>query len=347
MAVRRRWAAERRNAKADIWPIDPVAGTVPPGWPGWPGDKQFALVLTHDVEGKKGLPRVEQLMSLERKYGLRSSFNFVPEGEYEVPDATRHALTKTGFEVGVHGLEHDGKLYNSKATFARKAERIRSYLQRWDAVGFRSPLMPHKLPWLHKLGAEYDSSTFDTDPFEPQPDGVRTIFPFWVKGPRDTGYVELPYTLCQDFTLFVVLEEPNIDVWKKKLDWIAERGGMALLNTHPDYMCFEGKAGGEEYPVSHYEEFLRYAKEKYEGRFWHALPREVTRFYCGALPPDKRNSRQRICMISHSNYQADGRVRRYAETLMKRGDYVEVIALCGQKSQVGTTEIGGVKVHQI
>ena len=30
------------------------------------------------------------------------------------------------------------------------------------------------------LNIAYDASTFDTDPFEPQPDGVNTIFPFWV-----------------------------------------------------------------------------------------------------------------------------------------------------------------------
>jgi glycosyltransferase involved in cell wall biosynthesis len=347
LCIRRRWAKRRRRANVDSWPIDRTACIAPPGWPGWPGGKQFALILTHDVEGKKGFSRVEQLMNVDMKWGFRSSFNFVPEGEYEVTDAARQRLDQAGFEVGIHGLEHDGRLYSSKATFSSKASRIRTYLQRWHAAGFRSPFMQHNLAWLHQLGAEYDSSTFDTDPFEPQPDGVGTIFPFWVRGPADTGYVELPYTLCQDFNLFVVLEEPNIDIWKKKLDWVAEHGGMALLDTHPDYMCFEGKAEREEFPASFYEDFLRYAKEKYEGRFWHALPREVARFYCAALPPDRRNSRQRICMVSHSNYESDNRVRRYAEALAKRGDRVDVIALCGDRAQLGTAEIGGVQIHRV
>ena len=101
--------------------------------------------------------------------------------------------------------------------------------------------MQHKLAWLHHLGVEYDASTFDTDPFEPEPDGFGTIFPFWVPGKQGGGYVELPYTLPQDYSLFVVLRESNIDIWKKKLDWVAERGGMVLLNTHPDYMSFEGQ----------------------------------------------------------------------------------------------------------
>ena len=46
----------------------------------------------------------------------------------------------------------------------------------------------------------------------------------------------------QDHLLFVILQEKNIDIWKRKLDWIAEKGGMALLNTHSDYMSFDGGA---------------------------------------------------------------------------------------------------------
>src|SRR5579862_2692392 len=191
LALRQWRASRRRRAYANVWPIDPRAGSTPPGWPGWPGGKRFALVLTHDVEGNKGVSRVEQLMKLELKHGFRSCFNFVPEDEYRVPDAIREMLSQAEFEVGVHGLEHDGKLYSSKASFAAKASRIKEYLQRWNSSGFRSPLMQHRLEWLHALDVDYDASTFDTDPFEPQPDGVCTIFPFWVPGRDGKGYVEL------------------------------------------------------------------------------------------------------------------------------------------------------------
>ena len=130
----RRWRANRRRkAFADVWPIDPRAGATPAGWPGWPDGKRFALILTHDVEGSKGVSRVEQLMNLEQRYGFRSCFNFVPEGEYRVSDDIRKMLEQGGFEVGVHGLEHDGKLYSSKVKFAAKASRdqgISSALER-------------------------------------------------------------------------------------------------------------------------------------------------------------------------------------------------------------------------
>src|ERR1700722_18113010 len=231
LALRRQRAERRRIAHSAEWPINEKAGAVPPGWPGWPDGGRFALVLTHDVEGTRGLARVEQLMNLEATYGFRSSFNLVPEQEYRVPNSLRAVLEQEGFEVGVHGLEHDGKLYSSKPAFMRKAARIKQYLQEWNACGFRSPLMQHRLGWLHELGVEYDASTFDADPFEPEPDGAGTVFPFWVPGPNGTGYVELPYTLVQDFTLFTVLGEQNIDIWKRKLDWLAAHGGMAMLNT--------------------------------------------------------------------------------------------------------------------
>ena len=62
--------------------------------------------------------------------------------------------------------------------------------------------MLHNLEWFHDLNVKYDSSTFDTDPFEPQPDGVGTIFPFWVPRPNSplttgwngNGHGRLPET---------------------------------------------------------------------------------------------------------------------------------------------------------
>jgi peptidoglycan/xylan/chitin deacetylase (PgdA/CDA1 family) len=297
IALRRMRANLRRKAYSKVWPIDERAGFTPAAWPGWPGGNRFALILTHDVEGSKGLGRVENLMRLESEQGFRSSFNFVPEGEYRISAELRQTLDNAGFEVGVHGLQHDGMLYSSKAGFARKAARIREYLREWKSTGFRSPYMQHNLEWLQMLGVDYDESTFDTDPFEPQPDGVGTIFPFWVAGPNGTGFVELPYSLPQDFTMFILFQEPNIDIWKRKLDWVADRGGMALINTHPDYMCFDGnQKGRDEFPAEFYSEFLKYVREKYRGQYWTALPRDVSSFYRREVVPAIGNSDRNTCV---------------------------------------------------
>ncbi len=276
----RRWVAMKKRRKSGhIWPIDRSAANPPEGWQGWPNDKRFALVLTHDVDTGRGHDKCAQLMQLEENLGFRSSFNFVA-AEYRVSHELRHHLADCGFEVGVHGLYHNRKLYESRETFQQHAARINEYMESWGSVGFRSPCMYHNLDWMRDLRVMYDASTFDTDPFEPQNDGVGTIFPFNVPGDGEReGFVELPYTLCQDFTLFILFREKDISIWKNKLAWIAENKGMALINTHPDYMDFAGKPNHQEYSADHYAEFLQHVARDYAGEYWHVLPREMAHFW--------------------------------------------------------------------
>jgi glycosyltransferase involved in cell wall biosynthesis len=122
---------------------------------------------------------------------------------------------------------------------------------------------------------------------------------------------------------------------------------MALLNTHPDYICFEGQPKKDEFPAAFYEEFLTYAREKYAGAYWSNTPCEVARFYCSAMPLAERNSRKKVCMLVHNTYETDNRVRRYAEALAKRGDQVEVIALTGGTGPMISEEINGVTVFRV
>jgi hypothetical protein len=277
--LRRQIVKMHRTKYSDIWPIDRRSSEKPDGWEGWPEGKQFALILTHDVDTALGQEKCRDLMRLEMKHGFRSSFNFVPE-RYTVNAELRSLLIKNGFEVGVHGLYHDGKYFVTREEFHRRAVKINKYIEEWNAVGYRSPSMHHNLDWFHDLNIEYDSSTFDTDPFEPQPQGMKTIFPFYMNGGNGKSYLELPYTLPQDFTLFVLMKDRNIDVWKTKLDWIAENGGMALLNNHSDYMNFDRKRMGmEEYPAAYYEELLDYVKSRYQGQYWHVLPKDLARYW--------------------------------------------------------------------
>jgi hypothetical protein len=276
----RRWVILKKWPHfKDLWPIDERAGKKPVNWQGWPEGKEFALVLTHDIENEKGQKQCTKLANLEKEMGFRSSFNFVPK-RYLVSPVLRSYLVENGFEVGVHDFNHDGRLFSSRRIFENRVPHINRYLREWNAVGFRAGAMHHNLKWIGELDLEYDCSTFDTDPFEPQPDGVRTIFPFWV--PRESkrgGYVELPYTIPQDFTVQILLRDNASEVWKNKLDWIIDKGGMALINIHPDYIHFgKGKPGNEEYSISKYEELLSYASKKYRSRYWNVLPKEVASF---------------------------------------------------------------------
>jgi hypothetical protein len=278
----RSWLVLRKSRKyTSVWPIDTRAAARPPNWQGWPNGNRFALVLTHDVDTARGRDRCDRLASLEEKLGFRSSFNFVCE-DYPIPAEIRNNLAERGFEVGVHGIRHNGNPFRSRRIFSEQAAQINRYLELWGAVGFRCPCMYHNLDWIGELDIEYDSSTFDTDPFEPQPDGMKTVFPFLVSGnSRRKRYVELPYTLPQDFTLFILMRLTNIDIWKRKLDWIAQSGGMALINCHPDYMNWDRReCTSEEYPAGYYEEFLKYVMNAYKDEYWHALPRVMAQFVC-------------------------------------------------------------------
>jgi hypothetical protein len=315
LGIRRWFAVRKREQVRDVWPIMPASKCGPEHWRGWPNGKQFALVLTHDVEGKEGLDKCRELMRLEQERGFRSSFNFIPEGNYKVSSELRDELVNNGFEVGIHDLKHDGRLFLSRRDFKNKAARINRYLRDWNAAGFRSGFMLHKLDWLHELDIQYDASTFDTDPFEPQPEGRHTIFPFWVPAlgarktegnsdetkdsPRPTagrpraGYVELPYTLPQDFTLFLLLREQTPDIWLRKVDWIAKHGGMALVNVHPDYLCLDGAIPkAMEYPSTFYTALLDYVRERYEGVFWNPTPRKVAEFFADATKVSVPRSQQ-------------------------------------------------------
>ncbi len=276
--LRKSFALLRKMKYAHVWPIDPSCGRLPEGWRGWPDGKKFALVLTHDVETAKGQDKVKQLAALEIELGFRSSFNFVPE-RYDVSPELRQWLIENGFEVGVHDLNHDGRLFSSAKQFLEGSKPINRYLKEWNAKGFRAGAMHHNLEWIGHLDVEYDASTFDTDPFEPQPDGIGTIFPFCVPRKHGKPYVELPYTLAQDFTVFILFGEKTLGLWKTKLDWIVRHGGMALLNVHPDYIDFTGaKPAGGKYSIAKYRQFLANCLESYRGQYWNALPYDVARF---------------------------------------------------------------------
>lgn len=365
--IRGAFARNIKGRFAARWPIDGATSSAPPGWPGWPGSKKFAVVLTHDVEGPGGLARCRQLAELEMSLGFRSSFNFIPEGSYSARQEIREWLAANGFEVGIHDLNHDGKLYHSREGFSRKADRINHYLARWSAVGFRSGFMLRELDWIHDLNILYDASTFDTDPFEPQPDSAGTIFPFWIPSPEGrngSGYVELPYTLPQDSTLFLVLREKTPEIWLKKLDWVATHGGMALVNVHPDYIDFADRGNSREFPVSAYRALLEHIKQRYAGRYWHVTAGELARWYKGTLFPREASSisassapqlatstpvplkSKRAAVLLYSTYPADPRPRRAAEAMVEAGMEVDLFCLAEEDNEPAKEVVGGVNVFR-
>lgn len=236
----------------------------------WPDEKQFAFVLTHDVETSDGMRNINAIAEIEEEFGFRSSWNIVPH-KYPVDPGLLDDLRQRGHEIGVHGYNHDGKLFWSDATFRKRTEYINAALERYDAVGFRAPMAHRNLQWMQQLNIEYDSSCFDIDPFQAMPGGIGSLWPI-IAG----RFVELPYTLPQDHTLLVSLGETSDRIWRDKLAFIRQHGGMALMLTHPDYL--DSPVGREIY-----RGFLSHVRDR--GDFWHVLPRELARWWKNVVYP--------------------------------------------------------------
>ena len=250
LTLRQKRAIHQRRI-SHHWPISEDAGNPPPDWLGWPGGKRFAIVLTHDVEGPAGVAHCEQLARLNEEHGLRCTFGFVPL-RYETPRRLRRALVERGHEVVVHDLYHDGKLFRSLRKFTEARNEINRYLQEWQTRGFSSGAMHHNLPWISQLNIDYSTSTYDVDPFEPQACGSGRIFPYWVQSPNGEGrgFVEMTYTMPQDFTLFILLQE-QVTLSGAKAGLDRREGADGVNQTHP-IMVFPNEQRIDGYPVGLY-----------------------------------------------------------------------------------------------
>jgi hypothetical protein len=279
IGLRRMHGHVREGVTFPRWPIEParhelhtylletlagVAGCPVPAIATWPHGRTWAVVLTHDVETADGQDSVHRMREIEERAGFRSSWNFVPE-RYRVDERLLHDLAEQGFEVGVHGLRHDGRDLESPSTLRKRLPAIRRYAAAWGAVGFRAPATQRGWDMMPTLGFDYDSSYPDTDPYEPQRGGCCSWLPFF-----NRDLVELPITLVQDHTLFVILGEPDGSAWIDKLAYLRQVGGMALLITHPDYMLDESR-------LAAYSNLL--ARVSNDDDVWRALPREVSAWW--------------------------------------------------------------------
>jgi peptidoglycan/xylan/chitin deacetylase (PgdA/CDA1 family) len=227
----------------------------------WPKPFQSCVSLTHDVETRDGLLVVDRLAKLEESFGFRSCWYFVPH-KYKVEPKLIADLKARGHEVGVHGYNHDGRLFSSRKIFEKRRAPIKQAIRDFDAVGFRAPMVHRNLDWILTLKTDYDASCFDVDPYQAMSGGVGSFWPFIKQ-----GMVELPYTLPQDHTLFIALEQDDISVWKHKLAVLRRWCGMGMLVSHPDYM-------NTEFRFDLYRQFLEHLKSQSD--IWFALPKEVS-----------------------------------------------------------------------
>lgn len=232
--------------------------------PLWPDGHEGAVVLTHDVESAEGYQAIEPVLQLEEKYGFRSEWNFVAD-LYPLDNGFLKELQSRSFGVGVHGYNHDGRLYLSKRNFNRRAVKINQRLQEWHVHGFRSPQVHRQFQWMQQLNIDFDASTFDVDPFQPMPGGNGSLWPF-----RIGRFLEIPYTLPQDHVLFITNQETSDRIWREKTLWLRKYQGMICLITHPDYLV-------DQTVFKAYESFLNWLSS--QDNLWRTVPVELTRWW--------------------------------------------------------------------
>jgi hypothetical protein len=234
----------------------------------WPQGASNCLIMTHDVETTTGRDFTPQLMDLDQSYGVKASYEVVPEKRYEVPEEYLQQIRRRGFEVNVHDLTHDGRLYEERKTFVEKAKKINEYAKKFGSSGFRAGVMYRNLDWFDAYEFSYDMSVPNVAHLDPQRGGCCTVFPYFVG-----RILEIPLTTSQDYSLIQILNDYSIDLWKKQLDLIRRRNGLMSFITHPDYLL---RPRARKVYVS----LLDYLRQLVSSEnIWVALPKEVDRWW--------------------------------------------------------------------
>jgi glycosyltransferase involved in cell wall biosynthesis len=402
----------------------------------WPEGKQAAFILTHDVEDEAGKAFCGSLMDIDDEYGFKASFQIVPEKRYPVEAKFLQQFRDRNFEICVHDLNHDGNLYRERSEFKRRAKHINNYCAEFGAQGFRSGVLYRNLRWYGDFRFSYDMSVPNVAHLDPQGGGCCTVMPFFVG-----DIVEMPVTLTQDYSLFHILHQHSIDLWKQQIRTVVDGHGLVSVIIHPDYVIERGQQ-------NLFRELLSHVREQCKTHnIWATVPSQINSWWrkrdemklissgnewritgngsdeariayaclagdsllysfthpadtvpilsiaingsgtssetqsvpagtalegCDTILPrpssfasatlaeprasaghrDQTPASQsvrrplRVAMVSYSFYETDNRVLRYASTLAKRGDHVDVFALRSE-GKPAEEEMDGVHIHRL
>jgi hypothetical protein len=235
----------------------------------WPEGHRACAIVTHDVETRVGQQHLEELMDIDEQFGIKASVQIVPEKRYTVSGDFLHTIRSRGFEINVHGLDHDGNLFHDRKSFLERANRINMYAAAFNSRGFRSTSMYRNAEWFRHLNFSYDMSVPNVSRLEPQQGGCCTVMPYFLPG----GMLELPLTTTQDYSLFFVLNDYSVSLWKQQMDGIAEGHGFISFIVHPDYVC-------SSRAQRVYRELLeQLVRRKTEDGIWLTIAGEVDRWW--------------------------------------------------------------------
>jgi hypothetical protein len=230
----------------------------------WPRGSRGCITMTHDVETEAGRDFCAEMMDLDDEFGIKASFQIIPEKRYAVPAGLLESIRSRGFEIGVQDLNHDGRLFDSREEFLRRAQLINRYGREYGARGFRAAVLYRKPEWYSALDFSFDMSIPNVAHLDPQRGGCCTVMPYFIG-----DILELPVTTTQDYTVFHLLNQRSIDLWKTQTELILDKNGLVSFIIHPDYVMEP-----EAKPVhAKLLDYLRRLREK--ENIWFALPSEI------------------------------------------------------------------------
>ncbi|MFQ5786551.1 MAG: hypothetical protein ACE5H1_01085, partial [Thermodesulfobacteriota bacterium] len=144
-------------------------------------------------------------------------------------------LIANGFEIGLHGYNHDNKLaYLSIDKMTKRIEDSMPFIERYKVKGFRSPswLRTDSLFEVLEKYFIYDMSIQDVDHICPAGSGGScSVFPYYVT----KRLLEVPTTLPYEAPMYFGVTASELNAfWLEKTEWIKNINGMIVVNTHPD-----------------------------------------------------------------------------------------------------------------
>lgn len=234
----------------------------------WPDGHRGCVLMTHDVETETGRDFCSTLMDIDDSFGIKASFQIIPEERYGISPEFLESIRQRGHEIAVHDLNHDGHLYKNKGQFVERAAKINSYGTEYRTDGFRAGVLYRKQVWYDELKFAYDMSVPNVAHLDPQRGGCCTVMPYFIG-----DILELPVTTIQDYTLFNILGDYSTQIWKKQVQLISDKSGLMSFIIHPDYVIKDQERGV-------YEELLQYIVEMSEARsIWLSTPSQVNQWW--------------------------------------------------------------------